>query len=125
MTAATAEDLLTAERPSRWAARRSRWLRDAGWYAVLTAMAVITVFPFAWMFLTSIKGPADPITSVPPQFLPSQPTLANYVKVWDSLPIANYFLNSTTVAVATGLLNMLVAALAAYPLAKIRFAGRG
>jgi len=124
MTAATAEDLLTAERPSRWAARRSRWLRDAGWYAVLTAMAVITVFPFAWMFLTSIKGPADPITSVPPQFLPSQPTLANYVKVWDSLPIANYFLNSTTVAVATGLLNMLVAALAAYPLAKMRFPGR-
>jgi putative chitobiose transport system permease protein len=91
---------------------------------VLTAMAFITVFPFAWMFLTSIKGPADPITSVPPQFLPNDPTLAAYARVWDSLPIASYFLNSTTVAVATGLLNMLVAALAAYPLAKMRFAGR-
>ena len=44
---------------------------------------------------------ADVITSVPPQFLPNDPTLANYVKVWDSLPIANYFLNSTTVAIAT------------------------
>jgi len=87
-------------------------------------MAVITVFPFAWMFLTSIKGPTDAITSVPPQFLPNAPTIANYVKVWDSLPILSYFLNSTTVAVATGLLNMLVAALAAYPLAKMRFAGR-
>ena len=41
-----------------------------------------------------------------------------------SLPIANYFLNSTTVAIATGLLNMLVAAMAAYPLAKMQFAGR-
>ena len=87
-------------------------------------MAVITVFPFAWMFLTSIKGPADAITSVPPQFLPNDPTLAAYARVWDTLPIANYFLNSTTVAIATGLLNMLVAAMAAYPLAKMRFAGR-
>jgi putative chitobiose transport system permease protein len=115
---------LVAERPGRRAARRNRWLRDGAWYLVLTAMAVITVFPFAWMFLTSIKGPTDPITSVPPQFLPNAPTIANYLKVWDTLPILNYFLNSTTVAVATGLLNMLVAALAAYPLAKMRFAGR-
>jgi putative chitobiose transport system permease protein len=121
---AAAGETLVAERPRRRAARRGRWLRDGGWYLVLTAMAVITVFPFAWMFLTSIKGPTDPITSVPPQFLPNDPTIANYVKVWDSLPILSYFLNSTTVAVATGLLNMLVAALAAYPLAKMRFAGR-
>jgi putative chitobiose transport system permease protein len=117
-------DVLVAERPGRRAAQRSRWLRDGAWYLVLTAMAVITVFPFAWMFLTSIKGPTDPITSVPPQFLPNAPTIANYLKVWDSLPIVSYFLNSTTVAVATGLLNVLVAALAAYPLAKMRFAGR-
>jgi putative chitobiose transport system permease protein len=106
------------------ARRRSRWLRDGGWYAVLTALAVVTVFPFLWMLLTSIKGPADAITSVPPQFLPNDPTLANYGKVWDSLPIPSFFLNSATVAVATGLLNVLVAALAAYPLAKMRFLGR-
>jgi putative chitobiose transport system permease protein len=124
MTSPATGEMLVAERPGRRAARRGRWLRDGGWYLVLTAMAVITVFPFAWMFLTSIKGPTDPITSVPPQFFPNDPTIANYVKVWDSLPILSYFLNSTTVAVATGLLNMLVAALAAYPLAKMRFAGR-
>jgi putative chitobiose transport system permease protein len=106
------------------AVRPGQLLRDVGWYAVLTAMAVITVFPFAWMLLSSIKGPTDAITSVPPQFLPNDPTLANYLKVWDSLPIPAYFLNSTTVAIATGLLNVLVAALAAYPLAKMRFAGR-
>jgi putative chitobiose transport system permease protein len=104
--------------------RRSRWIRDGGWYVVLSALAVVTVFPFAWMLLTSIKGPLDPITSVPPQFLPNDPTLNNYLKVWDSLPILSFFLNSATVAVATGLLNVLVAALAAYPLAKMRFVGR-
>jgi putative chitobiose transport system permease protein len=117
-------DIRVAERTRRRTDRRGRWLRDGAWYVVLTALAFITVFPFAWMFLTSIKGPADLITSVPPQFLPNDPTLAAYARVWDSLPIASFFLNSTTVAVATGLLNVLVAALAAYPLAKMRFGGR-
>ena len=123
-TTTTVADIRTAEGTRKRATRSSRWLRNVGWYVVLTAVAVVTVFPFAWMLLTSIKGPADPITSVPPQFLPNDPTLAAYARVWDSLPIANYFLNSTVVAIATGLLNMLVAAMAAYPLAKMRFAGR-
>ena len=123
-TTTTVADIRTAEGTRRRATRSSRWLRNAGWYVVLTAVAVVTVFPFAWMLLTSIKGPADPITSVPPQFLPNDPTLAAYARVWDSLPIASYFLNSTVVAIATGLLNMLVAAMAAYPLAKMQFAGR-
>jgi putative chitobiose transport system permease protein len=124
MTSTTMTDIRVAERAQRGADRRSRWLRNGVWYLVLTAIAVITVFPFAWMFLTSIKGPSDLITSVPPQFLPNDPTIAAYVRVWDSLPIASFFLNSATVAVATGLLNVLVAAMAAYPLAKMRFGGR-
>ncbi len=127
MAARLGDDRAVRDR-RRGRAQRSRRRRervgDAGWYVVLTAIAFITVFPFAWMLLTSLKGPTDPITSVPPQFFPTDPTLANYVKVWDSLPIASFFLNSVVVAVAVGLLNVLVAALAAYPLAKMRFRGR-
>ena len=117
----------TAEVVRRYRGRGKR-ARDAassaGWYLVLTALAVITVFPFFWMLMTSLKGPTDVITSVPPQFFPSDPTLANYQKVLDALPIPIFFFNSLVVAVATGLLNVLVAALAAYPLAKMRFPGR-
>jgi putative chitobiose transport system permease protein len=110
---------------SRHRRRRVRGAASsAGWYAVLGSLAVITVFPFVWMLLTSIKGPSDPITSVPPQFLPNDPTLANYQRVLDTLPILQFFQNSVVVAVITGLLNVLVAALAAYPLAKMRFRGR-
>ena len=106
-------------------ARRRRGVASSAlWYIVLTAIAVITVFPFFWMLMTSLKGPLDPITSVPPQFLPSNPTLANYEKVLASLPIPRFFFNSVVVSVAVGLLNVLVAALAAYPLAKMRFPGR-
>ena len=104
--------------------RRNRLVQNGIWYLVMTALAVTTVFPFAWMLLTSIKGPADAITSVPPQFIPNDPTIDNYLKVWDALPIPSFFFNSLVVAVAIGLLNVLIASLAAYPLAKMKFLGR-
>jgi putative chitobiose transport system permease protein len=94
------------------------------WYAVLIGMSVITVFPFAWILLTSLKGPSDLIFSVPPQFLPNDPTLNNYTKVWDALPIPHFFLNSIVVSILVVIFNVLVASLAAYPLAKMRFRGR-
>src|SRR5215218_5864669 len=104
--------------------RRRRAASTAGWYVVVTGLAVITVFPFLWMLLTSLKGPADPITSVPPQFIPGHPTLVNYQKVLASLPILTFFQNSIVVAVLVTGLNVLVSAMAAYPLAKMRFRGR-
>jgi putative chitobiose transport system permease protein len=103
--------------------RRGYW-RTAAWYAVLVGMAVVTVFPFAWMLLTSLKGPNDAIFSVPPQFLPSDPTIDNYVRVWNQLPVFRFFVNSISASVAVTILGTLVTALAAYPLAKMRFRGR-
>ena len=117
-----AEPVAVLQRRRR--ARGRRIVSSGLWYVLLTAIAVITVFPFFWMLMTSLKGPLDPITSVPPQFIPSDPTLANYQHVLDALPIPRFFLNSTFVAIAVGALNVLVAALAAYPLAKMRFPGR-
>src|SRR6188474_3512838 len=114
---------VAANQRARSRRRRGR-ASSALWYVLLTAIAVITVFPFFWMLSTSLKGPLDPITSVPPQFLPGNPTLANYEKVLASLPIPRFFFNSVVVSIAVGLLNVLVAALAAYPLAKMRFPGR-
>jgi putative chitobiose transport system permease protein len=94
------------------------------WYVVLSTVALITVFPFLWILLTSLKGPADAIFSTPPQFLPNDPTLDNYGRVLDALPIPAFFANSILATVAVTVLNTLVAALAAYPLAKLRFRGR-
>lgn len=94
------------------------------WYAVLGFVAVITIFPFVWVFATSIKGPDDAIYSVPPQIIPGHPTLANYLRVWNQLPMAHFFMNSILVAVSTVILNLLVTSLAAYPFAKMNFRGR-
>ncbi|HEV8489490.1 MAG TPA: carbohydrate ABC transporter permease [Candidatus Limnocylindrales bacterium] len=103
---------------------RRMTVRAAFWYALLLSMSVVTVFPFVWILLTSLKGPNDAIFSVPPQFLPTDPTLANYTRVADTLPVARFFLNSIIVTVSVTVLNTLIAALAAYPLAKMRFPGR-
>jgi putative chitobiose transport system permease protein len=99
-------------------------VEPAFWYVLLSLVAVITVFPFVWMLLTSLKGPTDEIFSVPPQLLPGHPTLANYGAVLDQLPVPKFFLNSIIVGVAVTALNVLVASLAAYPLAKLTFFGR-
>jgi putative chitobiose transport system permease protein len=122
---ATAEALTTARpRAVPRTHRLRKTLGNAGWYALLLAMTVITVFPFAWMLLTSLKGPEDPIFSVPPQILPADPTLANYAKVLDTLPVPSFFLNSILVSLFVTIGSTLVSALAAYPLAKMRFRGR-
>ena len=110
--------------PGARRARARRGFETLMWYVLLLLLATITVFPFLWMLLTSLKGPTDEIFSVPPQFLPGNPTLDNYTKVLDQLPIPRFFLNSVVVGAAVTILNVAVAALAAYPLAKLRFFGR-
>lgn len=106
----------------RW--RPRRWIEAALWYVLLVTIALITIFPLLWVVLTALKGPNDPIFSTPPQFIPNDPTLANFGKVLDALPVGSFFINSIIVAVSVTALSALVSALAAYPLAKMRFRGR-
>jgi putative chitobiose transport system permease protein len=103
---------------------RSHALENIFWYVLLVLIAVGMVLPFLWIFLTSFKGPNDVIYSIPPQLIPHDPTFANYVRVWNQLPIARFFLNSLIVAGVTVVLNVLITALAAYPFAKMKFRGR-
>jgi putative chitobiose transport system permease protein len=104
--------------------RRPAWAANLVWYLLLGLASLITVLPFVWLLTTSIKGPSDAIYSLPPQFFPQEPTLNNFARVWDQLPIWRFFLNSLFVAALTVTLNILVSSLAAYPLAKMQFPGR-
>ncbi|HET7027844.1 MAG TPA: carbohydrate ABC transporter permease [Candidatus Limnocylindrales bacterium] len=107
--------------------RRRRWrgrVASTLWYVLFTLIALVTVFPFAWILLTSFKGPGDILFAVPPPVIPHDWTLANYGKVLAALPVPRFFLNSILVSVTLTALNVLVTSLAAYPLAKMHFRGR-
>lgn len=104
--------------------RRRHFLENSFWYITLGLVSIITVFPFIWVLFTSFKGPLDPIYSVPPQLIPQDPTVDNYVRVWNLLPVGRFYLNSIFVTMTIVVVNTLFTALAAYPLAKMKFNGR-
>lgn len=93
-------------------------------YGLLGAIALVMLFPILWLFSTALKSPSENIFQFPPQLLPSQPTLQNFVRVWQTNPFGQYLFNSTLVAFLTVSLNLLFCALAAYPLARLEFRGR-
>jgi len=94
-------------------------------YAALVLMVLLTIGPFLWLLSTSLKSGSENIYAFPPQLLPAQPTLDNYVKVLQSQPFFSYLLNSLSVAALAVLCNLVLASLAAYPLARMEFRGRG
>ncbi|WP_369792532.1 carbohydrate ABC transporter permease [Gloeocapsa sp. PCC 7428] len=82
------------------------------------------LFPLLWLISTAFKSSSENIFQFPPQLLPSQPTVENFVQVWQTNPFGRYLFNSTLVAILTVTLNLLFCALAAYPLARLDFRGR-
>ncbi|MEO1093528.1 MAG: carbohydrate ABC transporter permease [Cyanobacteria bacterium J06638_28] len=82
------------------------------------------LLPLLWLVSTAFKSADESIFTFPPQFLPTAPTFQNFITVWQQNPFGQYFLNSIIVAVLTVGLNLLFCSLAAYPLARLRFAGR-
>ncbi|MFD9563338.1 carbohydrate ABC transporter permease [Streptomyces sp. NPDC059994] len=93
-------------------------------YALLLMVLALTVGPFLWQLSTSLKGPHEDIFSSPPEFLPGKPTLDNYARVADTIPVWDYALNSLKVAAANVVTNCVGASLAGYALARMRFWGR-
>jgi putative chitobiose transport system permease protein len=93
--------------------------------AVLLLIAVAILVPLFWLVSTSLKGPAENIFTSPPALLPSQPSLEAYQRLFADNPMLGYIRNSAIVSGLAVLANLLFCSLAAYPLARMRFAGRG
>jgi multiple sugar transport system permease protein len=94
---------------------------------IMVACAVLWLLPAVWVFVTSLKLTQN-IVRLPPEWIPWPATLAHYVEVLFSSSrtarIGRAFLNSTIVSLGTVALVLLTAAMAAYPLARMRFPGR-
>jgi len=84
----------------------------------------LSIFPFIWLISTSLKGIDENIFAYPPVLMPQQFTWDNYIGVWHKVNFMGYFINSMIVAGLTVFLNLLLSSLAAYPLARMNFAGK-
>jgi len=93
-------------------------------YVFLAIWAVIVLFPFYWMVLTSVKSFASYNSEYIPRFYAAQPTLQNYADAFTTVPLGRYFLNTLIFTVATTGLMMLVIVPAAFAFARLEFKGR-
>lgn len=100
-------------------------VRSAVQLMLLIALALLVLVPLLWLVSTSLKGSTENIFSSPPALLPAQPSLEAYRRLFQDNPLSTYLINSTVVSVLAVGANLLFCSLAAYPLARMRFAGRG
>ncbi len=109
--------------PAKTKTRRGG-LRGAVTYLALSIWAVVVLFPFYWMVLTSVKSYAAYNAEHVPTFFTLSPTLENYVQAFTAVPLGGYLLNTLIFAVITTAVMVVVSTLAAYAFARLRFRGR-
>ena len=111
------------EKIERSALRRQRTLRIAT-YVLLTIWAIVVLFPFYWMLLTSFKGYGAYNSEYIPQLYTLSPTLENYREAFTAVPLAKYFVNSVIFTLATTAVMLAVTILAAFAFARLNFRGK-
>ena len=111
------------ERIDAAAARRARVGRTLT-YLFLALWALIVLFPFYWMVLSSIKSYGAYNSEYIPQFYTLSPTLRNYVDAFTTVSLGRYFLNTAIFTVLTTALMLMVTVLAAFAFSRLEFRGK-
>lgn len=99
-------------------------LRKVLVYALLILWALIVLFPFYWMLLTSVKSYSAYNSEYIPSFFTLSPTLQNYTDAFTQVSLGQYFLNSIIFTLATTGIMLIVITLAAFAFARLEFKGK-
>ena len=118
---APAQNAVTSKPPAMLTI--GRLLTSTAVYTLLLVVAIVVLFPIAWMFLTSFK-PENEVQAYPPSMLPRTWTLSAYRHVLDLYPFARFLLNSVLISVAVTVGTLISCSLAAFALVHLRFRGR-
>ncbi len=92
-------------------------------YAFLLVMALIVLFPFYWMVISSLKSLAEYRLNVPTLW-PQKIMLGNYVEAFTTANLGRLFLNTAFVGVASTLLSLVITVLSAFAFARLEFKGK-
>jgi len=90
-------------------------------YMILISVAILCAGPFLWMLCTSFKGNENIYEM---SLFPKNPTISNYIGVVKFLGLPKYILNTFIMTSAGIVLDVILASLCAYPLAKFDFYGK-
>ena len=93
-------------------------------YAMLVFWALVVLFPFYWMLLTSVKSYGSYNAEFIPKFFTLAPTFENYISAFSAVPLAKYFLNTVVFTLATTALMLVIAIPSAYAFARLEFKGK-
>ena len=93
-------------------------------YILLGIWALVVLFPFYWMILSSVKSYGDYNAESVPQFITLSPTFENYLTAFTSVPLIDYFVNTIIFTVLTTALMMVVIVPAAFAFARLNFKGK-
>jgi ABC-type glycerol-3-phosphate transport system permease component len=95
------------------------------WIGVLlvAAWGFVQMAPILWMVSTSLKS-LNQVFALPIQWLPRPPEWSNYPEAWNQFPFGRYFANSFIVSLSVTVLNVVLAGMAGYSLAKYRYFGQ-
>ena len=93
-------------------------------YVLLTLWALMVLFPFYWMILTSVKGYGAYNSEYIPKLYTLSPTVENYISAFTSVPLADYFVNTIIFTVATTAIMLVVTVLAAFAFSRLNFRGK-
>lgn len=118
-------DQNTVPKTQRWVKATPAW-RIVGAVArhlTLLVFAIICLFPYVWLLLSSFKNSSE-ILQIPPTFFPRQPSLASYRTILFEFAFGRAFLNSLLVTSVSTLLVLYTASSAGYVFAKYRFRGK-
>ena len=93
-------------------------------YVLLSLWALIVLFPFYWMILTSLKGYGEYNSEYIPKFFTASPTFQNYADAFRTVPLVRYLTNTLIFTVLTTAIMLVVITLAAYAFARLEFKGK-
>lgn len=93
-------------------------------YGLLTVWALVVLFPFYWMILTSLKSYSSYNSEYIPKLFTLSPTLQNYIDAFTTVPLGGYFVNTVIFTVATTAIMLIVTILAAFAFARLDFKGK-
>lgn len=106
------------------AARTRTTVKNVIVYTFLTLWAVMVLFPFYWMLLTSVKSYGSYNSEYIPKFFTLSPTFQNYIDAFTTVPLGQYFLNTLIFTVATTAIMLVVIIPAAFAFARLNFRGK-